>query len=100
MALRAEGHHVIIADASLDDTLTLAGVDRALAVLALTDADAVNLSIALAVRERPLDIPVVVRLASPELAAHVNAGGDALAASSVTIGGEAFARAALGACRR
>lgn len=100
MALRAEGHHVIIADASLDETLTLAGVDRALAVLALTDADAVNLSVALALRGRPGGIPVVVRLASPELAAHVGARGDALAASSVTIAGEAFARAALAACRR
>ena len=100
LALRAEGHHVIIADASLDDTLALAGVDRALAVLALTDADAVNLSVALSVRGRRGAIPVVVRLASAELAAHVGARGDALAASSVIIAGEAFARAALAACRR
>jgi Trk K+ transport system NAD-binding subunit len=99
-ALRAEGHHVIIADASLDETLALAGVDRALAVVALTDADAVNLSVALAMRTRAADIPVVVRLASPELASHVGARADALAASSVTIAGEAFAKAALAACRR
>jgi voltage-gated potassium channel len=99
MALRAEGHHVIIADASLDDSLALAGVDNALAVLALTDADAVNLSVALALRDRPASIPVVARLSSPELAAHVGARGDALAASSVTIAGEAFARAALSAAR-
>jgi voltage-gated potassium channel len=95
LALRGEGHHVIIADASLDETLVLAGVDRAIAVLALTDADAVNLRVALAVRERALGVPVVVRLASQELAAHVATRGDALAASSVTIAGEAFARAAL-----
>lgn len=99
MALRAEGHHVIIADASLDETLALAGVENAIAVLALTDADAVNLSVALAVRGRARPIPVVARLASPELAAHVAARGDALAASSVTIAGEAFARAALAAAR-
>ncbi|HEV8583706.1 MAG TPA: NAD-binding protein [Methylomirabilota bacterium] len=98
MALRAEGHHVIIADASLEETLALAGVDGAVAVLALTDADAVNLSVALAVRGRARAIPVVVRLGSAELAAHVGARGDALAASSVTIAGEAFARAALAAC--
>ena len=94
--LRADGHHVIVADAALEETLDVAGVDRAAGVLALTDSDAVNLHVALAVRRRRPDVRVVVRLLSRELSAHVTERGDAYAASSVAIGGEAFAAAALG----
>jgi Trk K+ transport system NAD-binding subunit len=92
--LRAEGHHVIVADASVEETLDLARVDDAAAVLALTDSDATNLHMALAVRRRNAG-NLVVRLTSPELSAHVAARHDALAASSVAIAAEAFARAAL-----
>jgi D-arabinose 1-dehydrogenase-like Zn-dependent alcohol dehydrogenase len=98
-ALRAEGHHVIVADASVDETLDLARVETAAVVLALTDSDATNLHVALAVRRAHPGVPVVVRLASPELSAHVAARHDALAASSLAIASEAFARAALDACR-
>jgi Trk K+ transport system NAD-binding subunit len=93
--LRAEGHHVIVADASVDETLDLVRVDEARAVLALTDSDATNLHMALAVRRRNAGSRVVMRLTSPELSAHVEARHDALAASSVAIAAEAFARAAL-----
>ncbi len=54
----------------------------------------------LSARRRRPGLPVVVRLASPELSAHVAARHDALAASSVAIAGEAFAQAALTACHR
>jgi len=94
--LRADGHHVIIADAALEETLDLARVDRAAGVLAVTDSDATNLHVALAIRRRRPDVRVVVRLLSRELSAHVTERGDAFAASSVAIGGEAFAAAALG----
>jgi len=93
--LRAEGHQVIVADAALDETLDLAAVDRAAGVVALTDSDATNLHVALAVRRRRADVRVVVRLLSRELSAHVMERGDAFAASSVDIGGAAFATAAL-----
>ena len=96
-ALQAEGHHVIVADAALDETLDLAGIDRAAAVLALTDSDATNVHVALAARRRQPELPIVVRLASPELSAHVAAHHDALTASSLAIASEAFTRAALGA---
>jgi Trk K+ transport system NAD-binding subunit len=96
-ALRAEGHHVIVADATGEEILDLARVEAARAVLALTDSDGTNLHIALAARRRNPAVPVVVRLASPELSAHVAARHDALAASSLDIAGEAFARAALAA---
>jgi Trk K+ transport system NAD-binding subunit len=94
-ALRAAGHHVVVADASVDETLARARVDTAGAVLALTDSDGTNLHVALAVRRRAPGVPVVVRLTSPELSAHMTARRDALGASSVAIAAEAFARAAL-----
>jgi len=95
--LRADGHRVIIADGALEETLDLAAVNRAAAVLALTDSDATNVHVAIAIRRRRADLRVVVRLLGRELATHVMERGDALAASSVDIGGAAFAAAALGA---
>jgi voltage-gated potassium channel Kch len=96
--LRTAGHHVIVADAEVDATLALAGVDRAATVLALTESDASNLRIALTVRARCPDLPVVTRLGSPELSVHVAARHDGLAASSIAIGSDAFVRAVLAAC--
>jgi len=93
--LRADGHHVIVADASIDATLDLARIETAAAVLALTDSDATNLHVALAARRRHPGVPVVVRLASPELSAHVAGRHDALAVSPLAIAGEAFTRAAV-----
>ena len=98
--LRGLGHHVIIADATVGSSLDLAGVDRAAAVLALTDADAVNLLVLLALRRRAPHVPVVLRLNSRELSTHVAASGGALAASPIEISSEEFARAALEAYGR
>jgi Trk K+ transport system NAD-binding subunit len=97
--LRSVGHHVIVADAVSDETLDLAGLETAAALLALTELDATNLRIALAVRTRGTDIPVIVRLASQELSTHIADQRDMLPASSVAIAGEAFAGAALAAAR-
>jgi Trk K+ transport system NAD-binding subunit len=94
-ALRAEGHHVIVADAGLDESLDLAGVDRASVVLALTDSDAVNLTVALAVRGRGLDVPVVIRLISPELSDHLHGRKGIVTVSPIAVASEAFALAAL-----
>lgn len=98
-ALRAEGHHVIVADAGLDETLDLAGVDRASVVLALTDSDAVNLRVALAVRDRGLNIPVVIRLISPELSDHLHGRKGIATISPIAVASESFALAALHATR-
>lgn len=94
-ALRAEGLHVIIADASLDDSLDLAAVDRASIVLAVTDSDAVNLRIALAVRERGLEVPVAIRLISTELSDHLHGRKGVVTVSPVAVASESFTRAAL-----
>lgn len=90
-ALRDAGHHVIIADATYRDTLALAGVDKAALVLAVTDIDAVNLQIALHARE--MNVPVIMRVESSELSAHVTARGDGIALSPIVAAAEAFALA-------
>lgn len=93
--LRAEGHHVIVADAALDDSLDLAGVDRASIVLALTDSDAVNLKIALTVLGRDGSVPVVIRLISPELSDHLHGRKGIVTVSPIAVASESFALAAL-----
>jgi voltage-gated potassium channel Kch len=99
-ALRADGQHVIVADATDEQILELAGVDRAGAVLALTDSDAVNLQIALLLRARSTRAPVVLKMVSPELSAHVTERGDGIALSPIAVAAQAFADAALAEERR
>ena len=94
-ALGGEGHHVIVADAALDESLDLAGVGRASVVLALTDSDAVNLKVALSVRARGLDVPVVIRLISPELSEHLHGRKGIATISPIAVASEKFALAAL-----
>ena len=48
--LRSLGHHVLVADATKEQTLRLAGADRARSLLVLTSQDARNLHIALMAR--------------------------------------------------
>ncbi len=94
-ALRAAGHHVVVADATDEQILDLAGVKMASAVLVLTDSDAVNLRVTLLVRAQRSPATVVVRMYSAELSAHVTQRGDGVALSPVAVAAEAFARAAL-----
>jgi len=97
-ALAGAGHHVIIGDAASEEMLALAGLERAALVMALTDADAVNLRIALLARAH--GVPVILRILSPELSAHVTARGDGIAYSPVAAAAGEFARAALAAAAR
>jgi voltage-gated potassium channel Kch len=96
-ALRDAGHHVIIADAAGAYALDLARVDDACVILALTDAQATNLHIALAVQARGAGTPVVIKAASPQLSAHVSQRKDAIAISPIDVAADEFARAALAA---
>jgi len=89
-ALRSSGHHVILADAARADTLRLAKVEDCAAVVCLTDSDAVNFQIALLVRSKSKDVPVVMRVVSPELSAHVSEHGNAVAISPIAIASEEF----------
>jgi hypothetical protein len=56
---------VIIADATKAEVLEMAGLKRAAALVALTDADSTNLHIALLARTQRADLAIVMRAESP-----------------------------------
>jgi Trk K+ transport system NAD-binding subunit len=97
--LRSAGHRVIIADATKAEILELAGVKRAAALVALTDADPTNLHIALLARAQRANLAIVMRAESAELSAYVNEHRDAIAVSSVAVTADEFATNALVAAR-
>jgi Trk K+ transport system NAD-binding subunit len=68
--LRSLGIDVVVGDATVDDTLELAGAWRAGALLALTSSDAVNLHVGLQLSDPKVGVPTMVRLLSPELCDH------------------------------
>ncbi len=94
-ALRGQGCHVILADASDAQSLRLAGVTHARTVVALTDADAVNLQIGLVAAVLNPNAAQVMRLESTALSAHVNGAALATALSPVAIAVGEFADAAM-----
>jgi Trk K+ transport system NAD-binding subunit len=81
--LRSKGIPVIIGDATVDETLELAGAHRAGAALAMTNSDAVNLHIGLYLTEVRLAVPTAVRLLAPELTAHLADRADLATVSPV-----------------
>lgn len=92
-ALRLAGHHAIIADATRRETLELAALERAALIVTVTEVDAINLQIALHARE--VNVPVIMRMASPELSALVCERGDGIAFSLIIEAAEAFAQEAV-----
>jgi Trk K+ transport system NAD-binding subunit len=56
------GVELVTGDATRDMTLELCNVAHARAVIAVTDSDTVNLEVALGVRARNTDVPVVMRV--------------------------------------
>jgi voltage-gated potassium channel Kch len=94
-ALRTAGYHVLIGDATKEETLVLAGGHNARGIIALTDSDATNLHIALIARAQNSMSPVLARIDSPLLCNHI-AQDDALRAfSPVTLAAKAFVDEAL-----
>lgn len=93
LQLVADGHHVIRADATAEETLLLAGLPRAALLLALSDSDAVNIHVA--VQARICGVPVIMRADSPELADHMAERGDAIAFSPLAAATSAFFKAVL-----
>jgi voltage-gated potassium channel Kch len=93
--LRADGHHVILADAASGPVLELAGVTRAAALLVLTESDTTNLHVAFVARAQVPDLPVIMRAESTELPNHVTEQKDAVALSPIAIAAEAFTLAVL-----
>ena len=95
--LRDQGCQVIVADACEAQTLRLAGVVQARTVVALTDADAVNLQIGLVAAALNPRASQVMRLESAALSAHVSDAALATALSPISIAVGVFADAAMGA---
>jgi voltage-gated potassium channel Kch len=91
--LRSAGEQVIVGDALAEETLGLANIEGCAIALALTDSDATNLELALRMRARQPGLPVVVRIASRELSAHVAQRGDGLPISPLILAGRAFVEA-------
>lgn len=92
-ALRLAGHHVVIGDATREETLILAGGHNARGVLALTDSDATNLQIALIARTQNAKAPVLARIDSPLLCQHIDQDDTFTAFSPVALAARAFANA-------
>jgi Trk K+ transport system NAD-binding subunit len=63
---------LLTGDAQRDDALDLCDIPHALAVLALTDNDAINVEIALGARARRPDVPLVVRMDNDAFAGAVS----------------------------
>ncbi|HEX4190818.1 MAG TPA: NAD-binding protein [Marmoricola sp.] len=78
--LRALDVPIVLADATVPETLAAAKLDRARAVAVLTSSDLVNIETGLAVRdllgERWSEVPVVLRLFDRRLARTVESGFD------------------------
>ena len=92
-ALRLAGHHVLIGDATREETLVLAGGHNSRGILALTDNDASNLQIALIARTHNTKVPVLARIDSPLLCQHIALDDTLTAFSPVAIAARAFASA-------
>lgn len=91
--LRRAGHHVLIGDATREETLLLAGGRTARGILALTDNDASNLQIALIARTHNAKAPVLARIDSPLLCQHIAQNDTLTAFSPVAVAAKAFASA-------
>ena len=93
--VRAWGVPVVTADARRVDVLEDAGVMRCSALMAITDDDLINLSVATAARSVNTDVRVVLRTFEDRLAANLQQGFDIYRAYSTSaLAAPAFAAAA------
>jgi Trk K+ transport system NAD-binding subunit len=93
--LRAGSHQVLVGDATKDQTLRLAGADRARTILVMTSEDARNLHIALIARSVSRDARIWARIDSPPLSAHITQHSSIRASSPLLMAARAFAKEAL-----
>jgi Trk K+ transport system NAD-binding subunit len=92
-----EDLRILKGDARDERLLAQAGLGRAKALIAATDSDLVNVTIALHARQTAPDVPVVVRLFDQDLAAHLRAAlGIRQGYSASALAAPAFVAAALG----
>lgn len=95
LGARADGDHVIIADALSDGILELANVGQAAALVAVTNSDSVNLHVAIAAKALCPDITVAMRVVSPVLSSHLSETQEAIAISPLAVTTDAFVEAVL-----
>jgi voltage-gated potassium channel Kch len=93
LGARADGDHVIIADALSDGILELANVAQAAALVAVTNSDSVNLHVAIASKALCPDLTIAMRVVSPVLSAHVTETHEAIALSPLAVTTDAFVEA-------
>jgi len=98
--LRAQGHQVLVADATKEQTLRLAGADRARTLLAMTSEDARNLHVALIAKTLSQRSNVWARIDSPPLARHITRNSSIRASSPLLMAARAFAEEALTRARQ
>jgi Trk K+ transport system NAD-binding subunit len=92
---------VLIGDARNDKILRQAGIDSARGIIAVTDEDLANVSIALDARRINPKIAIVIRILDPDLALHLKKSIEINRALSASIlAAPAFEAAALGATVR
>jgi voltage-gated potassium channel len=94
-AQRHVGVRAIEADASDDDALRAAGVERARAVVACVDSDAENVFIALTARELRTDITIVARASDEDSESKLKRAGADRVISPYKASGSEMARLAL-----
>lgn len=94
---RSQQIPVIVADASFPLTLKMANIEKANALLAVTQDDMVNLEVALTAKELSPDLSLIVRSNNPAQAERMNQVFDFTAVlNPFDISAPAFAAAALG----
>src|SRR5580700_5649198 len=91
------GAKIFVGDARDAEVLVRAGLDTAIALIAATDNDLVNLEIALDVKQRMPDLASVIRIFDQTLARQLEAAFDVRRALSMSaIAAPMFAAAAMG----
>jgi voltage-gated potassium channel len=74
-AIREEGGLCVVGDATRDETLQVAGIDRASALMAVTDSDAVNVMVTLSARALNPELRIAARAGYPETEAKLRRAG-------------------------
>ena len=89
--MRARGVHAFEGDASIDDTLAKAGVDRACAIAAVTSSDAVNALICLTARALAPETILIARAEDSSSIRKLQRAGATNVVAPATYGGDGVA---------
>lgn len=93
--IQAQGYLVLAGDATEDETLLAAGVERARGLFACVDTDAENVFITLSARQFRPDIPIVARADRPDAVAKLERAGAQRVITPHHIGGRRIAQVML-----